>query len=1768
MKNIYTLIFIIFCQFFANSQCNFSGTPLTQVGTTFSFCIDNTNTITTSSINSGQYIKLNVVKGFSYTFSVANVFSTFNENITVLNASSNVLIAPTAFSSAASGTSLTWIATLSGEIKILLSKGSCINDNTVGGVLTLKLNTVGNTQDNSLSFGTDQWIGHVYNWTGTSPPGGFPSSNSIPNGQPFLAANYVGYYNVPTETINEGFGGNQVCFPVHTNGQQLASIYTEQFAVRYRMKSTKTGCYLATFTGDDGIRVYVDGIKIFDEWKDQAPAGYGNVLLNLSGNSDIVFDFYENGGQNVANFSLTPFTLSSNTIIAPSITTVCNGTSPNQIIGSSYNYNGTVINPTIQYQWQISTDNVNFANISGATAKDYIPASITTTTGNKTNYYRRIVKAVASNANNCQIISNVVAIVTSQSIPNLPSTITGNAIQCPNTTNKQYSVAVDSNVLSYTWSVPNGWIVTSGANTNSIFVSTGNIGQNGSITVKASNGCGTSTTQTLSVSIPALSIGGNISANQTICPNTAPNNLVLSGNVGTIIKWQKDSSSSFSTAVDIANTSNTLLGTSIGNLSQTTYFRAVIQNYCGASVYSSTATISVSTQSAPTTQVGATYTFCIDNGNSYTTTAVNAGQYVKVNVIKGFAYTFSVGNVFAGLNENLTILEASTNQPVVPSVSSTGANGTTINWPASFSGQIKVILSKGGCVFDNSTGGSLVLTLNTIGNTQDSPTTFGVDKWVGHVYNWTGTAPPGGASPSTVSDTTPFSTANYVGYYAINTETIAETFGGSTNCFPVFSNGVVRTNIYTDKLAVRYRMKSTKTGCYMASFSGDDGIRIYVDGIKIFDEWKEQGVANYGNVLLYLNGNSEIVFDYYENSGSNVVNFSLSPFAIASNIIAQPTTNYVCNGVSPGVLNATSYVYNGAVVNPSIQFQWQISSDNITFTDIVGATTEDYTPAGITVSSGNSTKYYRRIVKANASNANSCTSISNVIFITTSQTIPAVPTTISGVTAQCAAVSGQIYSVAAITNAISYVWTVPTGWTINSGLGTASITVTTGNSGQNGNITVKAVNGCGSSANKTLAVTTVASTVSGIISGNQSICSGAQPNSLILTGNFGAILKWQKATDSNFISPTDIAITSSTLSGLTIGSLTQTTYFRAIVQNGSCTTLSSNIVTITVTPTAVGGIIDGTSAICSNTNSGMLTLTGSVGAIVRWESAVSPFTTWTPIANTSTSYTSGNLSETTKFRAVVQSGSCGLATSSVATITIEATTWNGIAWSNDTPATGKTVIFTSDFTINADVAACSILVTNNANIIVNSGFDVTLYGKITVDSGSSFTLNSDANLIQTTNVANSGNIIVKRISNPLMRLDYILWSTPVLGQQLQSFSPGTLANRFYNYDSSTDLYAPISAPATTNFSVGSGFLIRMSNWHPTTPTPWIGAFTGIPNNGDVTISVTNDTYNAIGNPYPSTIDADAFIAENNITEALYFWRKTNNYLTTSYATYTMAGGTGTAKNSVDPLALIPTGVIQVGQGFIARSTSTSFVFKNSMRLGNNLGQFFRNTTNEKNRVWLNLESDTGLFSQTLIAYMPNSSLGVDSALDGKYFNDSQIALTSLINTTEYAVQARGLFLNSDTVPLGFKTGVAGNYSITIDHTDGLLFADSLDVFIKDNLLNTIHNLSNGAYNFVSQAGVFNSRFEIVYQNTNTLSASEFENNTILVYKKDASVIINSGSEIMSYVTIFDVSGRLLTKTKVLNVSKTTIDTATFGNQVLLVQLSLNDGKKLTKKIIN
>lgn len=541
--------------------------------------------------------------------------------------------------------------------------------------------------------------------------------------------------------------------------------------------------------------------------------------------------------------------------------------------------------------------------------------------------------------------------------------------------------------------------------------------------------------------------------------------------------------------------------------------------------------------------------------------------------------------------------------------------------------------------------------------------------------------------------------------------------------------------------------------------------------------------------------------------------------------------------------------------------------------------------------------------------------------------------------------------------------------------------------------------------------------------------------------------------------------------------------------------------------------------------------------------------------------------------------------SNVITVTTTATPvtsciWNGTDWSNITGPTAELDaiiegVYNTATNSTTDGFAAKSLTINSGTFTIASGDTVTITnGLNNTLTAAAVLVENNANLIQagTTN-QNTGNITVKRNSSALKRLDYTLWSSPTVGAQtLLDFSPLTMLNRFYTYNTSSNLYNVVT-PSLTTFAEAKGYLVRMPDTHPATATSWEGSFIGKPNSGNISYTLVNDgalkRFNAVGNPYPSPINAFDFVQNTNnnasITGTLYFWRKTNNAASPSYSTWTTAGFVNNGEDQV----FDPNGVIQTGQGFIVEGKGDGSVeFTNAMRVNNHANQFFRaNNIVERSRIWLNATNADGLFSQTLVGYITDSNDGIDRA-DGKYMNDGPIALTSIINNTPYAIQGRSLpFDSNDIVPMQFKATTAGTYVIAIDHVDGLFTGDQ-NIYLRDAITGVDHNLKAGSYSFASEAGTFDNRFSVVYT-TSTLSIDTpiLDANAIVVYKNaNEAFEIHSGAITMASIKIFDIRGRLLASLNNINGNHATL-AAGASNEVLLVQVTSVEGATVTKKVV-
>ncbi len=205
---------------------------------------------------------------------------------------------------------------------------------------------------------------------------------------------------------------------------------------------------------------------------------------------------------------------------------------------------------------------------------------------------------------------------------------------------------------------------------------------------------------------------------------------------------------------------------------------------------------------------------------------------------------------------------------------------------------------------------------------------------------------------------------------------------------------------------------------------------------------------------------------------------------------------------------------------------------------------------------------------------------------------------------------------------------------------------------------------CTSAKSAAKTITVNAYSVAGTVTGGGTLCNNGGAT-VKLAGNLGKI-EWQYSVDGvnyftapywktiatvpTFFNPSN-ATTFTTLASTGIAAtyifsnFTATTYFRAKITNGVCSTVYTNAVQYVIGSVAAAGTISPSSlTICPSTGT-TLTLSGSVGAI-QWQKATVSATTGLPgtFANiagqTGTSLATGNLTASAAYKAVVTIGSC------------------------------------------------------------------------------------------------------------------------------------------------------------------------------------------------------------------------------------------------------------------------------------------------------------------------------------------------------------------------------------------------------------------------------------------------------------------------------------------------------------------------------------------------
>jgi len=529
-------------------------------------------------------------------------------------------------------------------------------------------------------------------------------------------------------------------------------------------------------------------------------------------------------------------------------------------------------------------------------------------------------------------------------------------------------------------------------------------------------------------------------------------------------------------------------------------------------------------------------------------------------------------------------------------------------------------------------------------------------------------------------------------------------------------------------------------------------------------------------------------------------------------------------------------------------------------------------------------------------------------------------------------------------------------------------------------------------------------------------------------------------------------------------------------------------------------------------------------------------------------------------------------------------TWNGTSWSK-VPDLGIKATLNADYntSIGGEQTSfrCKSLKVNSGKTLtidnetfVEVKYNTEVNGHIVVETKGAFIQRDNDGVFS----ANGTSQVNKSTPYKDQWYHYTYWSSPVVNMNIEAAFPNI--NRKFYFDGAAWQYA-----TGQTMDAGKGYIT-------TAPAAGIhtASFVGEFNTGTITTPIYYDAardenWNLIGNPYPSSIDLNQFLGTNSaaIEGAAYFWSQETppeggQFSGTDYIPF---NATGSVSSSSDTNRAV-NGFAPSGQSFfIASKTAGNATFTNAMRMADatSNNQFFKNSnsvpkgsTANDNKLWINLSSNNGIFSQILVGYIDGAT-NLDDGLiyDATKFDEgSGTFLYSTIedSNSKFVIQAKDVnSINADEIiPIGFKAELAAAYSLSIGKLQGD-FLNNNTLFLKDKLNNITHDLSASDYTFTSEAGEFNFRFEIVF-NANALSTDDFTLNskslTIIELEDNRVQFTASDNLSIKTVTIFDLLGRQLYRFKGNNTSEI-YTLPNLSSAVFIAKVELSNGVIVTKK---
>ena len=285
------------------------------------------------------------------------------------------------------------------------------------------------------------------------------------------------------------------------------------------------------------------------------------------------------------------------------------------------------------------------------------------------------------------------------------------------------------------------------------------------------------------------------------------------------------------------------------------------------------------------------------------------------------------------------------------------------------------------------------------------------------------------------------------------------------------------------------------TGCHTLTVNhkgvlsgGSQAFSLIISGISIYPSFVTGSISGnqsicYNNAPAILTGvaptggsspysyqwqNSSDSINFYDINNATGINYQPVPLIATTYFRQIQSSQTSCNSAPTNILKVKVNPLPVPTITGSSNIC--VNSGNYPYSTEPGMTNYSWsTSSGGTIVSGTGTNVIQvhwslpgnQTVSLSYSNLSGCTPASPSVFLVTVNQLPGAAQTIAGTQAVCAGTTGVLYFIPPVTNAITYIWTIPAECSIISGQLTDSIHVDFSNSAISGNIQVYGNNLCG-----------------------------------------------------------------------------------------------------------------------------------------------------------------------------------------------------------------------------------------------------------------------------------------------------------------------------------------------------------------------------------------------------------------------------------------------------------------------------------------------------------------------------------------------------------------------------------------------------------------------------------------------------------------------------------------------------------------------------------